>query len=103
MLKKDWSIRIYGDYKLTVNQAAKVDKYPLSQIEDLFTSLANGKAFSKLDLAHAYQQVFLDEVARKHVKINTQKGLFQYTHLPFGVSSAPAFFKEQRTIYYNRG
>ena len=96
VLKKDGSIRICGDYKLTVNRAAKVDTYPLPRIEDLFTSLAGGKAFSKLDLAHAYQQVPLDEAARKYVTINTQKGLFQYTRLPFGVSSAPAIF--QRTM-----
>ena len=30
------------------------------------------------------------------VVINTQKGLLQYTRLPFGVSAAPAIF--QRTI-----
>lgn len=96
VLKKDGGIRICGDYKLTVNRAAKVDTYPLPRIEDLFTSLAGGKTFSKLDLAHAYQQVPLDETARKYVTINTQKGLFQYTRLPFGVSSAPAIF--QRTM-----
>ena len=96
VLKKDGGIRICGDYKLTVNRAAKVDTYPLPRIEDLFTSLAGGKTFSKLDLAHAYQQVLLDETARKYVTINTQKGLFQYTRLPFGVSSAPAIF--QRTM-----
>ena len=96
VLKKDGGIRICGDYKLTVNRAAKVDTYPLLRIEDLFTSLAGGKTFSKLDLAHAYQQVPLDETARKYVTINTQKGLFQYTRLPFGVSSAPAIF--QRTM-----
>ena len=35
----------------------------------------------------------LDEAARKYVTINTQKGLFQYTRLAFGVSSAPAIFQ----------
>ena len=32
-----------GDFKRTVNQASKVDKYPISKIEDLFTSLAGAK------------------------------------------------------------
>ena len=53
VLKKDGGIRICGDYKLTVNRAAKVDTYPLPRIDDLFATLAGGKAFSKLDLAHA--------------------------------------------------
>ena len=77
-----------------MNWAAKVDIYPLPRIDDLFGALTGGKVFSKLDLAHAYQQVPLEETARKYVTINTQKGLFQYTRLPLGVSSAPAIFKE---------
>ena len=96
VLKSDGSVRICGDYKLTVNQAAKVDTYPLPRIEDLLASLSGGKSFSKLDLAHAYQQIELDEESRKYVTINTHKGLFQYTRLPFGVASAPAVF--QRTM-----
>ena len=91
VLKKDGSVRICGDYKLTVNRASKLDKYPLPRIEDLFASLAGGK--SKLDLAHAYQQVTLDEDSKRFVCINTPKGLYQYTRLPFGVASAPSLFQ----------
>ena len=96
VLKKDGTVRICGDYKVTVNQAAKVDSYPLPKIDDLLASLAGGKTFSKLDLAHAYQQIPLDEGSRKLVAINTHKGLFQYNRLPFGVSAAPSIF--QRTM-----
>ena len=32
VLKKDGTVRICGDYKLTVNQAAKTDNYPLPKI-----------------------------------------------------------------------
>ena len=76
-----------------VNQAAKLDKYPLPWIDDIFASLEGGKIFSKLDLAHAHQQVPLDEASKKFTTINTRKGLYQYTRLPFGVSSAPAIFQ----------
>lgn len=54
VLKKDETVRICGDYKLTMNQAAKVDSYPLPKINDLFASLAGGQSFSKLDLASTY-------------------------------------------------
>ena len=57
VVKTDGSIRICGDYKVTVNQAVKLDKYPLPHIDGIFASLEGGKTFSKLDLAHAYQQV----------------------------------------------
>ena len=96
VLKKDSTVRICGDYKLSVNQASKIDSYPLPRIDDLFASLAGGKSFTKLDLANAYQQIPLDEQSKKIVAINTPKGLFQYNRLPFGISAAPSIF--QRTM-----
>ena len=71
VLKKDGTVRICGDYKLTVNQAAKINSYPLPKISDLFASLAGGQTFSKLDLANAYLQIPLDEASQKLVTINT--------------------------------
>ena len=74
VLKRDSSVRICGDHKLTVNQAAKLDPYPLPRIEDLFSRLSAGKRFTKLDKAHAYQQIPLYEDSRNSVSINTHKG-----------------------------
>ena len=96
VVKNDGSIRICGDYKVTINRAAKVDSYPLPRVEDLFASLGQGKSFSKLDLAHAYQQILLDESSKQYAVINTHKGLYQYNRLPFGVASTPFIF--QRTM-----
>ena len=44
-------------------------------------------------MAHAYQQVELEEESRKFVTINTHKGLYTYNRLPFGVVSAPAIYQ----------
>ena len=96
VLKRDGSIRICGDYKVTINLAAKTDTYPLPKIEDLFASLSGGKLFSKVDLASAYQQILLDEQSKEYTTINTTKGLYCYNRLPFGVASAPSIF--QRTM-----
>ncbi|KAL5473476.1 hypothetical protein EMCRGX_G027965 [Ephydatia muelleri] len=71
VVKKDGSIRICGDYKLTAS--------PL-----------------QINLANAYLQLELDEDSKKYVIISTHKGLFRYNRLPFGVSSAPSLF--QRTM-----
>ena len=92
VLKRDGSVRLCGDYKSTVNRAAKTDTYPLPRIEDLFASLAGGTVFSKLDLAQAYLQVPLDEASKKYVTVNTHRGLVQYNRLPFGVASTPSIF-----------
>ena len=93
VVKPNGALRICGDYKVTVNSASKHDKYPLPRIEDLFSQLEGGKIFSKLDLSSAFQQIPLDEDSRKFTTINTNKGLFQYTRLPFGISSAPSIFQ----------
>jgi hypothetical protein len=87
------SIRICGDYSVTVNKASKLECYPIPKIDDLLTSLTGGVVFSKLDMSQAYQQVVLDEASKQYVVINTHKGLFRYNRLPFGVSSAPAIFQ----------
>ena len=93
IVKQDGTVRICGDYKVTINRASKLDTYPLPRVEDLFAALGNGKSFTKLDLAHAYQQIKLDEASRDLTVINTHKGLYRYNRLPFGVSSAPAIFQ----------
>ena len=57
--KHDGSVRVCGDYKLTVNRVDKTEVYPIPKINEMFSSLAGGK-FSKLDLSHAYQQIELE-------------------------------------------
>ena len=92
-MKQDGSIRICGDYKLTVNSVSDIESYPLPRIDDLWSSLAGARVFTKLDLAHAYLQLALDEESKKLVTVSIHKGLFRYNRLPFGVASAPAIFQ----------
>ena len=91
--KANGQIRICGDYKVTINRSVVEDKYPLPRVNDLYASLAGGETFSKLDLRHAYLQLPLDEGSREYVTINTHKGLFRYTRLPYGISVAPSIFQ----------
>jgi hypothetical protein len=89
IIRPDGSARLCGDYKLTVNQASRLDAYPIPKIEELHNKLAGGKTFTELDLSHAYD-------SKECVTINTHRGLYRYNRLPYGVSSAPGIF--QRTI-----
>ncbi|KAJ8333797.1 hypothetical protein SKAU_G00411160 [Synaphobranchus kaupii] len=93
VLKKDKSLRICGDYKVSANQAVETETYPLPRLEELLATLSGGKIFSKIDLAAAYQQVLLDDDSKKYTTINTHRGLFVYNRLPFGISSAPSIFQ----------
>ena len=91
--KSDGSIRLCCDFKVSINQCIDVEQYLVPTTEDLFSTLAGGQCFSKLDLSSAYQQLLVEEDSRKYLTINTHRGLFQYNRLPFGVSSAPAIFQ----------
>ena len=90
--KKDRKFRICGDYKVTVNQVLMVEEYLLPTPEELFSTLAGGKVFSKLNLSQVYLQLPVDEESKQYLTINTHQGLYVYNRLPFGVSSAPAIF-----------
>ena len=93
ILKSDGQVRICGDYKLTVNQAAKLDSYPIPRIEDLYDPLNGGQTFTKLELSSAYLQLPLDEASKDCTTINTHRGLFRYTRLTLGISSLPSIFQ----------
>ena len=92
IMKRDGSIRLCSDYKVTVNRVLTPDNYPLPQIEDIFAELQVEKLFSKLDLSQAYQQLPLDPDSKKFTTINTHKSLFQFERLPFGISTATSIF-----------
>ncbi len=72
------NVRICGDFRQSSGQAGPICNTP--KRED----------FSKLDLSQAYQQL---SQSKKYVVINTRKGLFRYTRLPYGISSAPGIFQ----------
>ena len=96
IVKSDLSIRICGDYKVTVNKAIFQDEHPIPKLDEMCNKLAHGKKFSRLDLSHAYTQLELDPGSKDLTTINTHCGLFRYKRLCFGISACPAIF--QRTL-----
>ncbi|CAM4547477.1 unnamed protein product [Caretta caretta] len=93
IVKKNGSLRICGDFKVTVSPVLCAEQYPLPCIDDLFAGLAGGQKFSKIDLSQAYLQMHVDEKSQELLTIVTHKGLYQYCCLPFGIMSAPALFQ----------
>lgn len=94
VMKKDGSVRICGNYKLTVNPNLNIDRHPLPKIEEIFAKLQGGVEFSKLDLSHAYNQCELTDDSKDCTTISTHQGLFVYNRLAFGISSAPSKFQK---------
>ena len=89
VVKPDGNVHICGNYKVTVNHEAKLDKYPIPRIEDLFARLTGGQEFHQA--GPFYQQI---PDSRKYVTINTHKGLFTYNRLLFRVAFAPSIFQQ---------
>ena len=81
------------DGKASINRYLSVEHYPLPRIDDILAKIANWKVFCKIDLTGAYLQVKLSESSQNVCTINTHKGLYKYTRMPFGVQSAPAIFQ----------
>ena len=89
--KSDGSVRIWSDYKVSINKVVEDTPYPLPTADDIFSTLAGGQVFfyTKIDLSNAFNQLKVDESSSKYLTINTMKGLFQPTRLPYGIKTAP--------------
>ena len=91
--KKSGDVRLCVDLR-QVNRAVIPDKYPLPNIEEMFSELRNAKYFSQLDLASAYHQLLLHPDSRHLTAFITHDGLYQYKRVCFGISSAPSAFQK---------
>lgn len=67
---------------------------PPINVEDILSTLCGGVAFSKLDLAHTYNQMELEEESRQFLSLSIHKGLFQQNRLVVGITTAPAIWQD---------
>ena len=61
--------------------------------DDSLDSLARAKCFTILDLASGYWQVEIEEVDRDKTGFATNKGLYWFKMMPFGLCNAPGTFE----------
>ncbi|EYC04907.1 hypothetical protein Y032_0085g1856 [Ancylostoma ceylanicum] len=90
--KKDGTLRLCVDHR-ELNKHTKQDAYPLPSIDSMLQSLQGKRFFSTLDLASGYWQIPLSADARRKSAFTTSEGLFEFTVLPFGLSTSPAEFQ----------
>ncbi|SPO28028.1 uncharacterized protein UTRI_05171 [Ustilago trichophora] len=84
--------RFCVDYR-GLNAATIPDRYPLPRIDDVFEALAGNRYFSGLDAIRGYHQINIAPEDRWKTAFVCHKGLFQYKHIPFGLTNAPSFFQ----------
>ena len=94
VMKPSGEIRLCSDYKVSINSHLEINQYPLPHPELLFATLNGGVQFTKLDRSEGYLQIPLEEQSKKYLVINTHKGLYRFTRLPYGVAAAPSIFQQ---------
>lgn len=93
VLKDENNVRICGDFSVTVNKFLNSVQTPLPSIDEVIAQVGSATIFSKIDLAHAFLQLPLDEESKKYTTINTFEGLYRYNYLPFGLRASPGIFQ----------
>jgi hypothetical protein len=92
VLKPDGSVRITVDYS-PINRVMKLDSYPMPLIKSFFAELSKDKYFAKIDWYKAYHQIPCHPDTIPITAFVCEFGLFEYTSMPMGISTAPACFQ----------
>ncbi len=90
--KTDGCLRLCVDYR-KLNSKTKRDAFPLPRIDESFDALQGAKFFSTIDLASGYHQVAVREQDQPKTAFTTPFGIFEYSHMPFGVCNGPSTFQ----------
>lgn len=90
--KADGSLRLCVDFG-PLNSALEDLAFPLPLSKDILLALRGKKFFAVLDLRTGYYQITVREDARKYLAFVTPDGQYEFTRLPFGVKTAPAYFQ----------
>ena len=78
-----------------LNKSVQREVYPLPRISDMLTKLSEGRVFSKLDANSGFWQIKMDSESKLLTTFVTPWGKFCFKRMPFGISSAPAFFQRE--------
>jgi len=87
--KKDGTNRFCIDFR-QLNKITVFDAEPMPDMEGLFAKLSGNRWISKLDLSKGYWQVPIVPESRALTAFATQKGLYQFKVMPFGLVGASA-------------
>ncbi|CAL2260015.1 unnamed protein product [Prunus armeniaca] len=89
-LKKGW--RMCVDYT-NLNRACPKDSFPLPRIDQLVDATAGQALLSFMDAYSGYNQIFMHPEDQAHTSFITDRGLYCYKVMPFGLKNAGATYQ----------
>ncbi|GFV63941.1 retrovirus-related Pol polyprotein from transposon 17.6 [Trichonephila clavipes] len=89
--KSDSTVRPVGDYR-QLNSVTEFDSYPMLYLNDFAHALHGKRIFSKIYIFKAFHQIPIAECDIPKTAVTTPWGLYEYTHLCFGLLNAPQTF-----------
>ncbi|GFX31499.1 retrovirus-related Pol polyprotein from transposon 17.6 [Trichonephila clavipes] len=89
--KSDSTVRPVGDYR-QLNSVTEFESYPMPYLNDFAHALHGKRIFSKIDIFKAFHQIPIAECDIPKTAVTTPWGLYEYTHLCFGLVNAPQTF-----------
>ncbi|CAH4038755.1 unnamed protein product [Pieris brassicae] len=93
VVKPNGSIRLCGDYKVTLNKVILDEQYPIPMIEDIFAEMNGDKLFCTLDITQAYLNMVMDDESAMLQTLSTHKGTYKVNRIMFSVKVAPCLWQ----------
>ncbi|XP_040362150.1 uncharacterized protein K02A2.6-like [Rosa chinensis] len=90
--KSPGSWRMCVDYT-NVNRACPKDSFPLPRIDQLIDSTAGYRLLSFMDAFSGYNQIRMNPADEEYTAFTTEKGLYCYQLMPFGLKNAGATYQ----------
>ncbi|XP_021812768.1 uncharacterized protein LOC110755796 [Prunus avium] len=84
--------RMFQDYT-DLNKACPKDSFPLPRIDELVDATAGHELLSFMDAYSGYNQIFMHPADSEHKAFITDKGLYCYNVMPFGLKNAGATYQ----------
>ena len=76
-----------------LNEAAFLDRYQTSTLDEIFQSMSGAEIFSCIDCKSGYHQLANTEATKKLLSFHWRSKLYSWTRMPFGPASAPAHWQ----------
>ncbi|RDX89035.1 hypothetical protein CR513_29289, partial [Mucuna pruriens] len=100
LVKKDWSMRFYVDYR-QLNKVTIKNRYALPTINGLMDQLVRICVFYKIDLRSRYHQIHIKSEDILKIAFRTCYGHYEYMVMSFGVTNAPSVFMGYMNKIFN--